>query len=90
MWVALKRGGHQVARCTIEGSMCELGLRGITRGRGYKVTSISDDLAMRPQDLVNRNFSATRPNELWCADITYVKTKMGWAYVALMSTCLHE
>ena len=64
--------------------MRELGLKGITRGRGYKVTTVPDGSLERPKDLVKRNFVATRPNELWCADITYVKTRLGWAYVAFI------
>lgn len=38
----------------------------------------------RPVDLVQRNFTASRPNQLWVADITYVKTTQGWVYAAFI------
>jgi putative transposase len=53
--------------------MRALGLRGAVRGRPCFIT-ISDEPATRPADLVNRQFAATRPNELWVADITHVAT----------------
>jgi transposase InsO family protein len=49
--------------------MRSLGLRGVVRGRSCRAT-ISDDAAGRPADLVNRQFKATRPNQLWVADIS--------------------
>ena len=61
----------------------ELGLRGATRGRTFK-TTIPDDGATRPADLVARNFTATRPNQLWVADLTYVATWRGFVYVAFV------
>ena len=84
IWYQLQREGFSIARCTIERLMTALGIRGARRGRGFIRTTISDDLAMRTKDLVERNFSATGPNHLWVADLTYVKTKMGWAYVAFI------
>jgi transposase InsO family protein len=48
--------------------MGEMGLRGVVRGRKCK-TTIPDDLAERPRDLVKRNFTAGRPNQLWVADL---------------------
>ncbi|MCL4517675.1 MAG: IS3 family transposase [Thaumarchaeota archaeon] len=84
IWYQLQREGFSIARCTIERLMTALGISGVRRGRGFVRTTISDDLAMRPKDLVERNFSATGPNHLWVADLTYVKTKMGWAYVAFI------
>jgi putative transposase len=59
------------------------GLRGVVRG-GYKsVTTPAKDPDDRP-DLVDRNFSATCPNQLWVADLTYVRTMSGFIYVALL------
>jgi transposase InsO family protein len=64
--------------------MRELGLSGVRRG-AYKVTTVADGRADRPADLVDRKFVATRPNELWVADITYVATWTGFAYVAFVT-----
>lgn len=61
--------------------MGELGLHGVIRGRRCR-TTIPDALADRPQDLVQRDFSATRPNQLWVSDLTYVATWRGFVYVA--------
>ena len=84
IWHQLGREGLCVARCTIERLMAALGIKGARRGRGFIRTTISDELAMRPKDLVERDFSANGPNRLWVADLTYVKTRMGWAYVAFI------
>jgi putative transposase len=48
------------------------------------VTTISDAAATRPSDLVTRQFKATRPNQLWVADLTYVATWRGFVYVAFV------
>ena len=64
--------------------MREMGLRGVVRGRKVK-TTISDELAERPLDLVQRDFTADRPNQLWVADLTYVATWRGFAYVAFVT-----
>ena len=66
-----------MARCTVERLMRAMGLRGVVRGRKVK-TTIPDDLAERPRDLVKRNFTASRPNRLWVADLTYVATWRGF------------
>ncbi len=83
-WTQLNREGIPVARCTVERLMRDLGLRGVRRGRTYKVTTTSDDNQHRPADLVKRQFVATGPNRLWVADLTYVKTHVGWVYVAFV------
>jgi len=72
-----------VARCTVRRLMRELGLQGIRRG-AVRRTTIADETAARPADLVNRDFSATRPNQLWVADITYVATWSGFVYTAFI------
>jgi putative transposase len=64
--------------------MGDLGLHGVTRGRAWKRTTIADDSQSRPADLVERQFTADRPNRLWVADLTYVKTHAGWVYVAFV------
>ena len=83
VWIQLGRENVPVARCTVARLMRDQGLSGVRRG-AYKVTTVSDGRADRPADLVDRNFTATRPNELWVADITYVPTWGGFAYVAFV------
>ena len=61
----------------------EQGLRGAVRGRTPR-TTIPDEVADRHLDLVQRNFTATRPNQLWMADLTYVATWVGFVYVAFV------
>jgi len=83
IWRQLNREQITVARCTVERLMRSLGLQGAVRGCSCK-TTISDDAADRPADLVNRQFTATRPNQLWVADITFVATWTGFVYVAFI------
>lgn len=84
MWLHLRGKGHDVARCTIERLMREHGWEGVSR-RGRKVrTTVPDEAAARPADLVDRKFVATRPNQLWVADFTYVPTWAGMVYVAFV------
>jgi transposase InsO family protein len=84
VWHQLGREKVDVARCTVERLMREMGLRGAERGKAFKVTTVADQTALRPPDLVHREFTATRPNQLWVADITYVATWAGFAYVAFV------
>ncbi|XQE84993.1 IS3 family transposase [Streptomyces microflavus] len=79
----LGRKGVEVARCTVERLMAELGLEGVIRGRRRR-TTVSEPSAPRPPDLVDRDFTASRPDQLWVADMTYVRTWSGWAYVAFV------
>ena len=83
VWRQMTREGKAVARCTVERLMRKLGLEGAVRGRKAR-TTVPDDVAARPADLVDRDFTATRPNQLWLADITYVATWRGFAYVAFI------
>ncbi|WP_147681105.1 IS3 family transposase [Actinomyces ruminicola] len=75
--------GH-VARCTVERLMRAMGLHGIRRAKSPRTTRSAPKDAC-PADLVNRHFSAFRPNELWVADITYVRTMSGWVYVSFVT-----
>ncbi len=84
VWAQLKREGIPVARCTVERLMRQLGLRGVVRGKKSVRTTVGDDAADRPADLVARQFRALAPNRLWVADLTYVKTHSGWVYVAFV------
>jgi putative transposase len=84
VWKQLRREGHRVARCTVERVMRAMGLRGVSRGRAWVITTRADAVAERPADLVDRQFAATRPNQLWVADFTYVATWHGFVYVAFV------
>ncbi len=70
--------GWLVAR--LERLMQKLGIQGVRRWK----TTISDALSQRPNDLVDRNFTAPAPNRLWVADPSYVKTHAGFVYVAFV------
>lgn len=83
VWRQLNREQIPAARCTVERLMGRLGLRGAVRGKKPR-TTVPDELAARPADLVDRNFTADRPNQLWVADLTYVATWAGFVYVALV------
>jgi transposase InsO family protein len=84
VWKQLRREGHRVARCTVERVMRAMGLRGVSRGRAWVITTRTDTAVTRPADLVDRQFTATRPNQLWVADFTYVATWRGFVYVAFV------
>ena len=84
VWTQLNREGTRVARCTVERLMGDLGLSGVRRGKAYKITTRSDERQHRPNDLVDRDFTAAAPNRLWVADLTYVKTHVGWVYAAFI------
>lgn len=84
VWKQLAREHVSVARCTVERLMRGLGIRGAVRGRAFKVTTVPNAAAPRPPDLVDRQFTATQPNKLWVADITYVATWIGFVYVAFV------
>ena len=83
VWAELNRRGIDVARCTVERLMREIGLRGLLRDKSPRTTKPAAETG-RPGDLVKRDFTATRPNELWVADITYVRTAAGWVYAAFV------
>ena len=84
VWRQLRREQVDVARCTVERLMRAMGLRGAVRGRAWVVTTRTDAATARPADLVERQFTATRPNQLWVADFTYVATWRGFVYVAFV------
>ena len=79
----LRREGRRVAESTVRRLMRQLGLRGIARAKGPKTTKPAPETD-RPTDLVQRQFVASHPNELWVADLTYVRTFSGWVYVAFV------
>jgi putative transposase len=83
IWRQLAREGIKTARCTVERLMRQLGIRGAVRGKP-KRTTISAETSERPDDLVKRNFTATGPNRLWVADLTYIRTWVGFVYAAFV------
>jgi transposase InsO family protein len=73
----MNREGIGVARCAVGRLMRQMGLQGAVRGRKFK-TTLSGENVNRPLDLVARDFTATRPNQLWVSDLTYVATWRGF------------
>jgi transposase InsO family protein len=84
VWRQLRREGERVARCTVRRLMRAMGLAGAVRGRAWVTTTQALPAADRPRDLVDRHFAATRPNQLWVSDFTYVATWRGFVYVAFV------
>ncbi len=84
IWRQLGREGIPAARCVVERLARARRLRGASRGRRFKVTIKPGLSAPRPADLVQRNFAAERPNQLWVADLTYVAAARGFVYSAFV------
>jgi transposase InsO family protein len=84
VWKQMGREGLRAARCRVRRLMREMGLTGAVRGRAWTTTTQLDPQADRPRDLVDRHFRATRPNQLWVSDLTYVATWCGFVYVAFV------
>jgi len=77
-------GCQPIARCTTRRLMKDLGLRrGISRSQGPR-TTVPGTTPDTRKDLVGRAFTADRPDRLWVADITYVRTFAGWVYCAFV------
>lgn len=83
VWRQLRREGHDIARCTVQRLMRELGLAGAVRGKRVR-TTVADKAAPCPLDRVNRQFRVPAPNMLWVSDFTYVATWSGFVYVAFI------
>jgi len=83
LWKAAKRAGHDIGRDQVARLMREMGIRGVTRGRGVR-TTIPDPDADRAADRVDRQFHAEAPNRLWVTDLTQVATWQGVAYVCFI------
>jgi putative transposase len=80
----LKRGGFDISWCRVRRLMRAMGIEGLRRGRKHRTTK-QDSKALRAPDLVDRDFTATQPNQLWVADFTYVPTWSGMVYVAFVA-----
>lgn len=83
VWRQMHREGQPVARCTVERLMRAMGLQGVVRGKKVRTTQ-SEPATPAPRDLVKREFTAERPDQLWVADFTFVSTWQGFAYVAFI------
>ena len=80
---AARRAGHDVGRDQVARLMRHQGIRGASRSK-KRFTTKSDPAHVRAPDLVNRNFTARRPDELWVCDFTYCSTWSGIVYVAFV------
>jgi putative transposase len=84
LWKAARRAGHDIGRDQTARLMRELGIEGVSRRRKRIFTTVGDPDAVRAPDLVNRVFTADRPDALWVTDLTYVPTRSGMAYVCFI------
>ena len=84
LWKAVRRAGHDIGRDQVARLMRELGIEGVRRGAQGCAPPAPDPTAPRPPDLVERDFTAERPNELWVTDLTYVPTWSGMVYVCFI------
>jgi putative transposase len=80
----LHAAGQRVGRRRVARLMRAAELRGCGRGRQRVCTTVSDPTATAAPNLVARTFEASRPNELWVGDITYIPTGEGWLYLATL------
>jgi putative transposase len=84
LWKAARRAGHDIGRDQVARLMRELCIQGVSRARKKVFTTCQDPDATRAPDLVNRDFTADRPDALWVTDLTYVPTRSGMAYVCFI------
>ena len=83
-WKALRRAGHEVGRDRVKRLMRAAGIQGAKRrGKPWR-TTVPDPGALRPPDLVDRDFIASRPDELWLADFTYLRCWEGLVFFSFV------
>ena len=86
-WKELRRRDVEVGRDHVARLMRREGLEGVRRGKKRR-TTIADEAALeRARELLQRDFAASRPNEKWVADITYLRTWNGFVYLAFVLDC---
>ena len=84
MWKALRRAGEQVPRCRVQRLMRSNGIAGAKRrGKPWRTTTPDPQAGRRP-DLVQRDFKAAGPNELWVADLSYLRCWEGLVFFAFV------
>ena len=83
VWQQLQREGVAVARCTVERLMRQHGIEGVRKGKMQRTTTPGPS-PVPAADLVRRNFRADRPDQLWLADFTYIRTWEGWSYLSVV------
>jgi putative transposase len=84
MWKALLRAGERVGRCRVQRLMREHGIQGAKRrGKAWRTTKPDPEAQRRP-DLVERNFSASSPDRLWVADLSYLRCWEGLVFLAFV------
>lgn len=83
VWDELRDEGIEVARCTVERLMRQHGIEGCHNAKTQRTTMPGPD-PVAAEDLVCRDFTATRPDEIWLMDFTYIRTWEGWSYVAVV------
>jgi putative transposase len=86
-WKELRRRDVEVGRDHVARLMRQEGLEGVRRGKKRRTTVVDEAALERARDLLQRDFAASRPNEKWVADITYVRSWNGFAYLAFILDC---
>jgi transposase InsO family protein len=86
-WKELRRRGVEIGRDRVARLMRQEGLEGVRRGKKRRTTIRDERVAEQARDLLKRDFSATRPNEKWVCDITYLRTWTGFCYLAFILDC---
>jgi transposase InsO family protein len=86
-WKELRRRGVEVGRDHVARLMRQEGLEGVRRGKRRRTTIVDEAALERARDLLQRDFAASRPNEKWVADITYLRTWSGFVYLAFILDC---
>jgi putative transposase len=86
-WKELRRRGVEVGRDRVARLMRQEGLEGVRRGKKKQTTIPGEAALERARDLLQRDFTATAPNEKWVADLTYVRTWNGFVYLAFILDC---
>ena len=84
MWLAMRRAGETVGRDHVKRLMRQEAIQGAKRrGKPWR-TTIADPAATRSPDLVNRDFTADRPDALWVADFSYVRCYEGMVFFSFV------
>jgi putative transposase len=86
-WKELRRREVEVGRDRVARLMRQEGLEGVRRGKKRGTTIVDEAALERARDLLQRDFVASRPNEKWVADITYIRTWNGFVYLAFILEC---